>query len=373
MTQCVFRVKACLQIFALCHCGDAQLLPPFFVMRLIPTLLSAALFAASSLAASALSIEINAAPGLAENAAALAAFQRAADLWAVHFSDPITIHIDANLATLAPNTIGSTSSVFLFGGFNEIRDQLVADAAGQADKSILLSLPRFSQFSATLPAGRSVDDSMEATKANLKAMGFTGLDEAFGVSDATITFNSSFAFDYDNRNGVGAGLMDFETVACHEIGHALGFISAVDDIDSSTSAGYPMITLAPLDLFRFRAGAAPDTAHFQLAARDLSPGANDVLGDGVAQWAMSTGYVNGDGFQASHWKADDLTGNYIGVMDPTLNYGDIETPTNADLRALSLIGYDTVPPSAQIPEAGAGWLLGLGAGVCMLTAWRRRR
>ena len=53
---------------------------------------------------------------------------------------------------------------------------------------------------------------MIGTKANLKALGFQGLDAAFGVSDATMQFNSNFTFDYDNSDGVGAGLVDFETV-----------------------------------------------------------------------------------------------------------------------------------------------------------------
>lgn len=336
-------------------------------------LCSAALFA-NCTAARAFQIEIDPTPALAANGDALSAFQRAADLWAVHFSDPITIRINADLAALAPNIIGSTASVFLQGGFDEIRDQWVADSVGQTDKSILLSLPTSATFSASLPTGRSLSGDMMATKANLKAMGFTGLDDSFGASDATITFNSAFAFDYNNRDGVGAGLMDFETVACHEIGHVLGFISAVDDIDQTTAADYPMISPAPLDLFRFRAGTAPaGAAQFAIATRDLTPGVEAVTGDGASQWAMSTGAANGDGNQASHWKADELTGNYIGVMDPTLDYGQIETPTAADLRAMSLLGYDTAGAQA-IPEPGAAaLLLSLAAGLCVLARRRRRR
>ena len=80
-------------------------------------------------------------------------------------------------------------------------------------------------------AGFGLTGGIAVAKANLKAIGVLGLDDFFGLTDATILFNSQFAFDFDNRDGVDAGLIDFTTVAAHEIGHALGFTSIVDDVD----------------------------------------------------------------------------------------------------------------------------------------------
>jgi hypothetical protein len=51
-------------------------------------------------------------------------------------------------------------------------------------------------------------------------------------------------------------------------------------------------------------------------------------------------------------------------MDPTLPFGTTEEISDADLRAMELIGYDVVP------EPGAASLLVLGA---VLTLTRRRR
>ncbi len=156
--------------------------------------------------ANALVININAGVELAGNTAALAAFNRGAAQWSQYFNDPITVTIAADLLDMgSPTIIGSTSAVFLAGGYNLIRNQMVADAAPYLNNSIVASLPTVAQFSAFVPSGFGISATMFATKADLKAMGFPGLDAAFGAKDADITFNSGFSFDYDNSNGVTAG------------------------------------------------------------------------------------------------------------------------------------------------------------------------
>jgi len=321
-------------------------------------------------------IVLNAGAALAGNAAALAAFNRAALQWEGFFSDPITITIDANLANLGnPSIIGQASSVLLQAGYNTIRNQLVADSALDLDDSINALLPTAAQFTAQVPAGFSLNGNLVGTKANLKAMGFTGLDGLFGASDGQITFNSTFAFDFDNSNGVTPGTVDFETVAIHEIGHTLGFISAVDFVDSVAAQAFsPEI----LDLFRFRNGTANDPtlpANFTTFARDLSFN-TDAITDFVLPSAggepienrMSTGFNLGDGRQASHWKDDSLTAILVGVMDPTLPSALVENISGSDVRALDLIGYDSIRTPIPEPSVFSALLLG-GA----LFASKRRR
>jgi hypothetical protein len=202
--------------------------------------------------ASAASIVINPAPGLAGNAAALAAFNRAASKWGGLFGDPITVTVDADLLNMgSPTILGSTSAVFLAGGYTTIRNRMVADAADEPGDAVVASLPTSAQFSTFVPAGFGLA-GMAATKANLKAMGFPGLDVAFGATDATVQFNSGFSFDFDNSDGVTAGTYDFETVAIHELGHVPGFVSAVDDVDWFLEQGQTAnLYIEPLDLFRF--------------------------------------------------------------------------------------------------------------------------
>jgi len=294
-----------------------------------------------SLSLGTFDIVINPGSGLSSNTAALAAFNRAAQQWEAYISDSITVTIAADLGGLGSGIIGSTSSVILQGGYNTIRNQVVADASNESGGLVASFLPTAAQFSATLLPGSTLTGSLSGTKANLKALGFSGLDASFGTTDATITFSNTFAFDFDNSDGVGAGLLDFETVVAHELGHALGFFSAVDSADGGATS----ITPTVLDLFRFQNGTALDpttTSEFTLYARDLTPGHAAIFDDLSNEYPMSTGLTQGDGRQASHWKDDGLAGGNIGIMDPTLATGVFFNVGLADLRALDLIGYEIV-------------------------------
>ena len=293
---------------------------------------------------------INLGPTLAGNQPALDAFNRAAQQWADHISDAITVTIDADMADLGSSSIiGQASSVSLTAGHDYIRTKWVADA--DPDDGILAALPTLAQFSAITPAGFGLDSSLTGNKSALKAIGgFGDLDATFGATDATITFNTQFSFDFDNSNGVTPGTVDFETVAAHEIGHALGFTSRVDEIDFRVNNGQTA-NLGPrlLDMFRFENGTAHDpvdAATFTTSARALTPGGDPItdfissVGSEAVENRMSTGFYTGDGRQASHWKDNGLTGLLIGIMDPTLASGVVVPLTSADLRVIDLVGYD---------------------------------
>ena len=301
-------------------------------------------------------------PVLAANLPALAAFNRAANQWKAFISDPITVTVDASLALLGANILGSTSPVMLQSGYNTVRNQLIADA--DSDDAILSSLPTAAGFQAVLPAGRTLTGNTLASKANLKAAGFPNLD-LFGPSDGSITFSSTFPFDFDRSDGITAGQFDFETIAAHEIGHLLGFFSAVDDIDSGVTDVQPSI----LDLMRFpnAAGSKPtNAAEFATFQRSMVPGNDEITSDVANEYRMSTGVNGGDGKRASNWKANELTGTYIGIMDPTFAAGEIGPITAADRRAMDLIGYDVV-----VPEPASLSTVSL-AGFGILSRRRRR-
>jgi hypothetical protein len=325
----------------------------------------------------ALDIVINPGSALSSNSQALAAFNRAAVQWEALFSDPVTVNISANLVSIAnPNVLGQASSVELSDSFNTVRGLLIADA-GPTEPALAL-LPTAAQFSAYLPSGFTFLTSagqpvILGSKANFKALGYdpTLLDTLFGVSDATIEFNSNFTFDYDNSDGVTSGTVDFESVAAHEIGHALGFLSIVDTVDTLVGNGQTA-PIAPftLDLFRFSTADQPTSlADFTLTPRSLLPQDPSLWSDFFADYNFSTGVAVGDGRQASHWKDDVLTGSYIGLMDPTLTSGVIAPITQADIRALGYIGWNVVPEASTATAATVGALSTLG----ILAARRRSK
>ncbi|MCP5444023.1 MAG: hypothetical protein H6968_13420 [Chromatiaceae bacterium] len=300
----------------------------------------------------ALNIVINELGGF--NPFASAAFARAASQWEARIFDPITVTIDSDFTYLGSSSIiGNASSVQLTyynHSYSLIRDMMVADAADEPDDLIVSYLPTAGQLQVDIPAGFSVA-GMAASKANLKALGVQDLDNQFGAMDGVINFNTEFSFDFDNSDGVNSGSMDFETVAAHEIGHILGFNSVVDQIaflmDQGATTGE--VLMKPLDLFRFQDGSGADPATFSdftMMPRSLIPGTDSILDDIQNEILMSDGLSQ----QASHW-ADNLD---LGIMDPTLSYGDISLVSERDLRALDLIGYEIT----AVPLPVAFWLFG---------------
>lgn len=300
--------------------------------------------------------------GMAGNAAAQAAILRAQATWSSVLLDDISVVIDSDFSNLGSGgIIGSTSSTLLIGGYTTVRNAMAADMLGTPEQALGAALPTTAQFLGTIPSGFTFSGQMLLTQANAKALGFAG----FGGSDGSMLFNTQFGFDFDNSDGVTAGTIDYETVVLHELGHALGFISAVDEIDYYRSQGQAAaIAFTTLDMYRFAAANAPGTlAEFTNTPRNFVPGANNVFSDTENTWALSTGVSLGDGRQASHWKDDALTGIHIGAMDPTLSFGATSGLTDADVRAMNLIGWN-VASVAAVPEPSTFAMMGLGA-ICL--------
>lgn len=310
---------------------------------------------------------------LASNAPALAAFNRAAATWSSFIADDITIVIDADLLSFGAgneNVIGGATPVYLQGSYSAVGGLLVGDAADESDDGIVSMLP--SSLSIRSLTGIAFSGNVLLTKANAKALGLPAsyVDGLVNTTiDARIEFNSDFAFSYD-RSTAAPGTIDFESVALHEIGHALGFISQADTVDGvpiGTDLTGATLSVTTLDLFRFAATEKPvDELGFTTGVRELTPGVEAGISDGVDYFAMSTGAARGDGRQASHWKDNSLPGNpLIGGMDPTIDFGQIFTLSRADLRAFDLIGYDITP----VPEPSFAYGV---IGVLVLLSRRRR-
>lgn len=309
------------------------------------------------------------------------ASELAARIWESIVEDPIRVTIDVEFGDLGSGTLGVTSNEIAFLDFDNVVDELAADASGRAHEQYVTQLPSYEQFeeSVILPDDPqdpfTISRTMAISMANAKALGFStdaipqraSAYDPQETVDATITMNDDFeTWDPDRSDGLLPGLFDFVGVMIHEIGHALGFVSAVDDIDGALGepAGTTdrVLELNTLDLFRFSPGVAQD--NFRDAPRNLDPGQSHVFYDGglfdpitprgrgpidipnIARGdvPLSTGRENGDGGQASHWKDNVLLeGLELGIMDPSISGpGREEGLSMNDRQAFDVIGWDII-------------------------------
>ena len=279
---------------------------------------------------------------------AKAAFIRAAAQWEAQIKNPITIVLDVDYGptrfgqAYATGVLGSTSTPSYIVTYDNLRAKLVASASSAAEITLYNALPN-----GTVNTDIGAVNTTYVVSPLMRTFGLlpADADPASNAGVPSIGFNSNFTFDFDPSDGITAGATDFDAVAVHEMGHALGFTSNVGSVELSPTSTKAVTVW---DVFRFR----PDTttATFTTAQRILSSGGEHRFYNGDPELACSTGKPNGtggDGRQASHWKADEQSGVYIGIMDPTLSSGQRKVMTNNDLQMLETIGYTIggiVPP-----------------------------
>lgn len=293
-----------------------------------------------------LDIILRGTPQLLQFPDAVAAFEAAAQKLEAYLANPITVVIDVDYGPTrfgtpwGPGVLGSTSSaVISLSGYTVRRfaDSLKAKAPGYGAiyDAIPQPVPNTAGAANPLPSG---------TTPNLQALGILNANGSLLSPVPSIGFNSNFSFDLDPTNGISPGQTDFDAVAVHEIGHALGFVSV---IGSSTSF------LRTWDFFRFRPGAVTNLQTFTTAQRVNTPGpspngGDQVFWDGTREWEVSTARgdrTGGDGQQASHWRDDAQRTNVplperkIGIMDPNLAAGVRDTLKFADWKALGIMGW----------------------------------
>lgn len=279
---------------------------------------------------------------------AKAAFVRAAGVWEQTITaTPITIIVDVDFGPtffgqpFPSNVLGATNPqlVLLPSNYTFIRSHLRAAASSDEERALYDTLPE-----RAVPTDLGSTGNIYAPSPILRALRFLGpvakprADEERGLGPPpSIAISSAFAFDFDASNGIGASDRDFEAVVLHELGHVLGFTSAVGAQESSPT--FP-VAVSVLDLFRFRPGVTAES--FASARRVLSSGGEQVFYARGATLPLSTGRqdaTGGDGRQASHWKDEALGGEFVGLMHPALKQGVHETLTANDLLAFDRIGY----------------------------------
>ena len=300
----------------------------------------------ASVEAIGLKITLRSTPQLDGFPDAKAAFIRAAATWEAQIKNPITVIMDVDYGptrfgqTYPNGVLGSTGTPSYRVSYNTARSSLLGSASTAGETTLYNALP-----TGTVNTDIGAISNVHVPDALTRALGLLPADAAPTDPAPSIGFNSNFSFDFDPSNGITPGQTDFDAVAVHEMGHALGFLSNVGAYGTTATTNS---AVSVWDIFRFRPGTT--SATFTSAPRVLTTGGDQRFFDGHPELATSTGNpsgTGGDGRQASHWKDDSLTSNYIGIMDPTLASGVRKVMTSNDLQMLETIGYTisgTLPP-----------------------------
>jgi hypothetical protein len=307
-------------------------------------------------AATNLIIVLRATQQLQQNAAATAAFNRAAQNWESLIMSPVTIYIDVDFGTTnfgqtwPTGVLGATSAPGSSYPYQSVRANLIAEATGEGNatkQAIFNALP-----SNSVPTDLGDASATDVSDSSARAIGLLPATAQPTDTAARIAFNSNFTFDFDPSDGITPSAIDFDAVATHEIGHALGF-----DSDAGLNVPRPSVW----DLYRFRTGTTATT--FTTAQRIMTIGGSpdplqyDFI-PGNTEIGLSTGGPagsstnGGDGWQSSHWKHVANCVGAIGIMDPAIPNGCRRTITSNDTLALTSFGYNlsnTNPPPPPPP------------------------
>jgi hypothetical protein len=262
------------------------------------------------------------------------------------FDDPITVNVFIEFdASMPSGTLGGTGVYTLSTPlpWSTARSQWIGNM--DADDFIQDYLP-----TSSLPV-RYNGSSGSVTNENQLCLAWSNYG-AFGnfISgySAETAFNSNIPWDYDPTNGVSGYC--FQSVAVHEIGHALGFMSRAEQWWDPTT------DLFALDVFRFQRTDGtgdynPDTYNeFQSTPRLVdynnpndSHNSNIFYYDGTdKEYRMEDGYPN----QASHFR-QGISASMVPIQYPgNTDYPDFfRTP---DLDMFDAIGWDYV---GALPDA----------------------
>ena len=303
-------------------------------------------------------------------------FEMAGEFWSQHLDDNALINIFVEMTDYLPENVigGSLPGIEDEVLYSTFRQKLEQDITSDVDSLINYNQQnQTNKFTAYFSSQYEEDgytvknnEYMKMTRANAKALDIidpydSGLDgyilirDLDGVDDGAL---NSIRWHYDySDNPIPNDHVDFLSVAIHEIGHTLGYISGIDqanflaeisELSEQNEDDFygdlkgNLNNATPLDMLRFSQASyeESDNGHNFI---DMSIGGDPYLsftGGSTSIAYFSTGVnqdLGGDGYQASHWQQQD---NALGIMDPVLATGRRREITELDIQVFDGIGWD---------------------------------
>jgi hypothetical protein len=213
---------------------------------------------------------VNAAP-----AAFKTAVLAAAQFFENTFTNPVTINIAVGYGEVGGYSLG--------GALGESDSYLDSTSYSQLANALRSNATTAAAAAASLPATDPTGGgTFWLTTAEAKALGLSGYYQGL---DGYVGFSSSYAFCYNDSNGVPADAVDFFGVATHEISEVLG-----RQMMDGASNGYE-----PLDLFHYSSSGVRSFTGTQTGYFSIDSGKTDLAnfntnpGGDFGDWASSVG------------------------------------------------------------------------------------
>ncbi|MBD2204487.1 PEP-CTERM sorting domain-containing protein [Calothrix sp. FACHB-1219] len=280
------------------------------------------------------------------------AAEAAALYWEDRLTDDATINIHLEMpdaSGLPKGVLGGALPAFVnnISHFN-FQNALTNDSLSTNDSTAVNNLPSKGQsyWEGFIEGEYASSTTINLTRANAKALKLidahsTSLDGVIVMSNLS---NSSFSWEKTRTAAVGTNEFDFTSVLLHEIGHILGFVTALDAVKSTNlgDQNYLKKYVTPISLFSrdtINAQYAPTMATIDYGTDNFFTIDNGKTNLGFLSTGQDTSIVTpwgqGDGWQASHWKS-----NINALMNPALAPGVRRDAVSRDITVLDVIGWD---------------------------------
>jgi uncharacterized protein (TIGR03437 family) len=290
-------------------------------------------------------------PGLEAAPQAKAAVLRALATWESLLATPLNVSVRVDFGpTFFGNPFPSPNTVVVTQ-VNSLRSGNGYPGLGERLRDATLDGHQRTLYAALPPDKLATDlGPTQAISYTIPLYNLLGMASQIDLPDP-IGFNANAKFDFDPSDGIDADKLDFEALLMREVGRSLGFVSnagitEVRPADLNAVFDGPLVTI--WDVFRVRPELSLEA--FSYAPRAQLSGGDQVFFAGGGYWSLSTARPDGrggDSRPAGHWKDDELTGQYLGVMDPTYAPGERGGVTANDLLALDFVGHE-VQPNARV-------------------------